>query len=115
MNKYKFEISNLLYEVEGYFYNLRDTYFQQINNTKITLKELITYGFNSIRTKQGEYLGYEEDDFNNEQLEVIVIPYKLYTDIDGYTCILTEFAKAEDRELFNIKPNCNLEDFEEEI
>lgn len=60
---------------------------------KLTLRRLIKYGFNSIRTFGGGYLGYDEEDFADFDLDMPVTiaddgEYSsneaLYEDADGY-------------------------------
>ena len=50
------------------------------------LEDLLKYGANGVYEGR-EYKGYERDDFTKAELDMLVIPYEVDFDADGYPII----------------------------
>ena len=85
-----------IYEYEGEFINLfnealEDIQFRAEENDPLTLREVLQYGFNSI--KFDDTVGYEPADFTPEQLDkkVRVCDWNSWDeDADGYRRVYLE-------------------------
>lgn len=66
--------------------NLQDYYQDEILGKSFILRDLLNIEFplNALTNELGEYLGYDEEDFTEEELDSRVIVTELYTDADGY-------------------------------
>lgn len=90
-----------------------NTFDKELKDKPIRIGNLLNHKERgSIITADYDVLGFEFDEFSNEQLEVKVIPKKLERDDEEYLNIIVEFANEKDKELF--LDRIEQEDFSEE-
>lgn len=81
-----------IYELEYQVNKILDGFYSDYvnNGSPITLREILTFGFNGVY-KNGEYLGYDEEDFTQEQLDSQVKVVDIDKDSDEYTIVIIDF------------------------
>lgn len=76
------EAINENYEDSGWL----DYFKDKIKGEAMTLRKLLSYGLNAVYEGQ-IYRGYDEEDFTEEELNQVVLPYELDYDADGYMIV----------------------------
>lgn len=90
--------------------------FNKIQNKKIKLGNLLAYNNKEcVVLNTGENLGYEYENFSDEQLETLFIPKKIEKTEDNKYDIIVEFAREKDKDLFNNILYTYAEYYEEEL
>ena len=72
---------------------------------ELTLRELLRYGYNSIRNLDYDYMGCDAVELtsNNYNLDDVVRIHDFFDDADGYPCVRVELIK-----LVNVKFTINI-------
>lgn len=78
-----------LWELEDRAKEIRANIEYLNRENKLTIRELLYLGVNSIRDNSFIYLGCEKNDFSKKQLDLIVNGY-LDEDTDGYTTFVLD-------------------------
>lgn len=90
--------------------------FNKIQNKKIKLGNLLAYNNKEcVVLNTGENLGYEYENFSDEQLETLFIPKKIEKTEDNKYEIIVELAREKDKDLFNNILYTYAEYYEEEL
>ena len=94
-----------LYELQYDYVNASNNAYNQVVEQELTLKELVEIGYNMIHLDYNQKiyrLGYDEEDFTEEELNILV--KGLYTDYDsdGYEIVFVELVNEEDIDKLNL-------------
>lgn len=88
------EYTKPLYEYASEYLEALGKAKDETLDVEIKLKDLLKTGWNSLRTMDGKYLGYDEEDFTEEELESLVkTDDEYFTDGDGFPYLKIEFIK----------------------
>lgn len=80
-----------LYELEGNYNEIVNKYVNDVVGETMTIRDLLQYGFNSLNDEENGYLGYNEEDFKEENngyvLDTLIKVLYDSEDTDGYTIL----------------------------
>lgn len=94
-----------LYELQYDYINASNNAYNKVIENELTLRELVEVGYNMIHLdfdNKSYSLGYDEEDFNEDELNVLVKGLYTECDVDNYEIVYVELVNNEDISKLNL-------------